>query len=737
MRGHTKPINCCAFTKDGRAALTAGVDGTVRVWGLDGKLRAKHNLIGSRNEAIQVTSLVQTRDGGEAVFTGVSYGGHAGILDLKSGKIRLKFDKHSNTVTCSALSPDGKLAVTMGGDANEGYVWQRATGEAVQKLAGTGRSVWVVGWTPDGKDIVWGNTNRAEASPVERSFKVAGLEFGPAPEKFLLAAHQTRQWALKRIDFFKIAVLKNGKRVAVFVSPVQDDRVYSFTLLTNDRAAFGTSTGLYLIDLKTGRGMPRLKGHSGIVLTLSPSPDGRLLLSGGSDQIMCVFHPGRSEPLLSLFVAGTEWIAWTPEGYYACSANGERLMSWVINNGPNQLASRYPAIRFHASLFRPDAVRRVLRAGSIQNALVQAARDQNKPAEQTHYVGNVLPPDIAVVSPAAGANLNQAKFQVKATAKSRTAHPVEAMLLLIDGRPWQGRKGIRRFDNPAANAEAVWDVDLPPGRHSLAVLADTKVSRGLSEATEIVSTGADGDLPELYVLAVGVSKYPGKLKLNCAARDAEVIAKTFQEKTTGLYRKVNVRLITDGSATRQNILQGLAWLQASMSARDVAVVSFSGHGAVDPDGIFYLIPVDVSLRDVAGSCVSGEVLKNALANLPGRVLCLLDACHSGSVSEPIVSKARTDNLVRDLVNDEYGVVVMCSSLGSEYSLEVEQLKHGLFTLGIIEGLGGKADLNRDRVVYIHELDFYTSVRVPELSRGKQNPTTGRPPNVRPFPLAKP
>ena len=41
--------------------------------------------------------------------------------------------------------------------------------------------------------------------------------------------------------------------------------------------------------------------------------------------------------------------------------------------------------------------------------------------------------------------------------------------------------------------------------------------------------------------------------------------------------------------------------------------------------------------------------------------------------------------------NEYGVVVMCSSLGSEYSLESSETKAGFFTLAIVEGLGGKAD----------------------------------------------
>ncbi len=95
-----------------------------------------------------------------------------------------------------------------------------------------------------------------------------------------------------------------------------------------------------------------------------------------------------------------------------------------------------------------------------------------------------------------------------------------------------------------------------------------------------------------------------------------------------------------------------------------------------------------------------------------------------------------DDLVRDLVGEDYGVVVMCSSQGREYSLESSAVKHGFFTISLLEGLSGKADLNRDSYVYIHEVCNYANQRVRQMSQGQQNPVTGRPPNIRPFPLGK-
>src|SRR5262249_29378195 len=149
----------------------------------------------------------------------------------------------------------------------------------------------------------------------------------------------------------------------------------------------------------------------------------------------------------------------------------------------------------------------------------------------------------------------------------------------------------------------------------------------------------------------------------------------------------------DRQATRQGIEQGLAWLGSKMTSRDVGLVSFSGHGDRDEQGNFYLISVDVNPRDVAGSWVSGRYLKKRLRDMPGPGVAMLDACHSGAAGQQQRRVALTDDLVRDLISEDYGIVVLSSSLGHEYSLESPTVKHGFFTLAVVEGLAGKADKN--------------------------------------------
>ena len=63
--------------------------------------------------------------------------------------------------------------------------------------------------------------------------------------------------------------------------------------------------------------------------------------------------------------------------------------------------------------------------------------------------------------------------------------------------------------------------------------------------------------PKLYILAIGVSQYEDKnLTLEFAAKDANDFAESFLSQKGGLYRDVVVRKLTDGKATKDEIIDG-------------------------------------------------------------------------------------------------------------------------------------------------------------------------------------
>jgi uncharacterized caspase-like protein len=333
---------------------------------------------------------------------------------------------------------------------------------------------------------------------------------------------------------------------------------------------------------------------------------------------------------------------------------------------------------------------------------------------------------------------------VQATAETRGEHPITTFRLLLDGRPYQGQNSLVRIADPKPGAaSATWRVELEPGRHKLKVLADTAYVQGTSDELEVNHIGGqsnvDIELPSLYVLAIGVSKYPGTRKLDYAALDASAIAAAYQQHSRSLFKNVEVKVLTDEQATRSGIFDGTRWLREKMNQKSVGVFFFAGHGEKDPDGSLYFLPVDFEEKNLAGSALDADVVKKQLSGIPGRLTLILDACHSGQIGTGLTRGvgSLTDQLVRDLTAEENGIIVMCSALGTEPAQESHQHRHGVFTVAMLEGLAGQAKKTNDGAVYLTSLDAYVTERVRDLTKGQQHPVTSRPTTVRDFPVSKP
>src|SRR5581483_3661620 len=126
-----------------------------------------------------------------------------------------------------------------------------------------------------------------------------------------------------------------------------------------------------------------------------------------------------------------DWVAWTPEGYYAASPGGEKLLGWHVSNGPDQLATFHPLSKFRASLYRPDVIARLLEAGSLDKAL--AAADQARGQKTTRFeIEQVLPPRTRLSVAGNARQVAEPAVEVKAEADSSGRHPVTALQLLLD-----------------------------------------------------------------------------------------------------------------------------------------------------------------------------------------------------------------------------------------------------------------------------------------------------------------
>jgi WD40 repeat protein len=737
-------VRCIAWSPVGDTIATGSDDHSIRLWDLKGNNRKSFIKQGS-----SITSVTFTADSRQLLVTrGEGKSKDCSLLDLGSGK-NVRVFKHANTVLHGTLSPDGTLVATAGGDDNDIYLWKREDDKNVfSHLVGKGRSAWTAAWSPDWsddrQDIAWGNT-KTNKRRLERTFSLWDLEEKGAPaQNMWRAQHQLVRGPILKWDRDQVTVdvIRDHKTVAK-LKPAQDrDKVRCFTLLPNDRAVIGTDFGLYLFDTRSGKQIRTFEGHTGSVWDVAPSPNNDYLLTASDDQTLRIWNPDQPHPLVSLFFAGNNWIAWTPEGFYACSPGGEHLMGWHVNNGLDKIASFRPAVQFHQSYYRPDVIKRLLHFGSVQKALEAADKESGK----TSVPGSIEPDLLSVVSITSPdkpkVETTEQSFEVKCVAKPIGKHPVTALRLLVNGRPYLGTKGLKPIDPPRQEeVHKSWKVQLNPGINKITAEAEIAGSHAVSDPVTIIRSTARGKLsridprPEnerssMYILAVGVSAYPEKLKLDYAAKDAIDFAEVCKEYGRSVHRDVVVKVLTDKDATRSNILDQLDWLREHVKHNDVAVFFFAGHGGKQ-NGSFYLFPVEVDPDKLIVTGVPGDQLTREFARIGGRFLVLLDACYSGTLDGAWgwACEPRT----RDLSRKE-GVIVMCSSMGHQTSGESEG--NGYFTRALVESLSGKGQRGTDGRVYLNHLDSYVTDRVKELTNGRQNPVMSNL-GIPAFPLTQP
>jgi uncharacterized caspase-like protein len=232
-------------------------------------------------------------------------------------------------------------------------------------------------------------------------------------------------------------------------------------------------------------------------------------------------------------------------------------------------------------------------------------------------------------------------------------------------------------------------------------------------------------LPNLWILAIGVNQYTSSSinDLNYCVWDAREFVNVFKQQEGIRYATINSLLIADGSPvapTASNIKENLNFLSQAAPG-DVVILFLAGHGVSDASGNFVFLPSDAAF-DAEGNPLAARTLSNAeilpVMDLPCHGLVFIDACHSGGVTGK-TQAVNNNHLIRVLM--ESNAYIFTAARGTEYSLEMKELQHGVFTYSILEGLrGGAADI--DNTVTMMQLGAYVTKEVQRMTSGAQHPT---------------
>jgi uncharacterized caspase-like protein len=147
--------------------------------------------------------------------------------------------------------------------------------------------------------------------------------------------------------------------------------------------------------------------------------------------------------------------------------------------------------------------------------------------------------------------------------------------------------------------------------------------------------------------------------------------------------------------------------------QDTVVLFLAGHGVYEGSNYLFL-PEDAEKQNghwLPSSTVNWSTLQSALQSSHGRRIMFVDTCHAGG--------AYNARLVKDAADAD--IVVFSATDEVTLAQESEELKHGVFSYALAEGLNGEADIFKNGKISIFALATYVSNEVERITNYNQEP----------------
>jgi WD40 repeat protein len=798
LGGHSHQVTTVAFHPDGTVLASGSKDQTIRLWrASDGTALGVFAQTENQVAALAFSSdgqlLLAGRIGGSDRLKQITLYAYASRMK------QLEFTGHQNIVLATVFHPSGQWVASGGGEQKEILLWEVTTGTILSRLEGGGRTIWAVGFAKNGRSISWGqtfhHTSGLDRGPLEYHFDLDAFRYvkGGLP-----AAHATR--ALEQVGRLKLSTETGGphnypsrliiqRRDGVFSKrlrtiergPADGYRHSAYTLTPDGQHILsGGMNGVLTLYTLEGGIRARLVGHTGEIKAVAVSTDGRWALSGASDQtlklwsLMNLPSGGGTEvlPVLTLFpTTANEWVAWTPDGYFAASDKGAKLTGYSLNQGLDKLARYVSVDQLYDRFYRPDVLHQRL---------------EGKPSDQEGALPNVqeilaqgLPPQVTFVSPAADTTVNQREVQVQAVIRAQDggigkivwkmngvtfdidtyANSSSLRLVSMDDRASSGGSTIALTKsitlgaekntleitaynraNEVASSPAVLTLTLQEVPHlhvatappapAVAPPAHPSAHEALPSPPQTApmtpslasppSVAQPGQLT-LHVMVVGINRYRDKaLWLRYAVPDAQALATSLCTTAAPLFGAVAITTVFDDYATLGGLEAAFGKVATQADVHDAFILYLAGHG-VTRNGRYYFLPQDFRYQNedsVHRDAITQEQLQHWLVSIPARKsLVLIDTCESGSfphfLSRVSARGMAEKTAISKLIRATGRATIVAAT---EEQMALEGVKgHGAFTYVLLQALQ-RADRNGDGVTSFFEIAQYVDEQVPRITR---------------------
>lgn len=444
-----------------------------------------------------------------------------------------------------------------------------------------------------------------------------------------------------------------------------------------------------------------------------------LMSMGSKENADFLVLPQQLEPRLNIFIAkNNEWVIWNNKGYFKASPNGASYIGWYIYKSEDENAEFYTADKLFDNYYNPEIINQLALSDESAAAILGKMDDAVK-TSIAQQVSNM--PVLKLAAPSTREKAVQKNINLVIDVENKDF--ISEILLFQNGKRVTVSPAIfRGISLPAVTIP----VELVTGENTFTVSAlnMSKVeTTPLKFSIEFAGAKATSSL---YILAVGVDKYKNsRYNLNYAKADARGIAAQLASSSAGIFKDIIVDSLFDENATIENIAERIKRLKSQIRPEDVFLFYYAGHGimsdpadASKPD--FYLVLHRVTQMQgndeiLKTNGLSAGRLRDLLLEVPAqKQLILFDACNSGGAVTAFTRGGGEEAAIFQLARST-GFTVLASTNQEQLAAELKDLKHGIFTYAIINGLKGEADLRKDGKITVKEIELYLNEIIPVLS----------------------
>jgi len=372
----TGSIYSVKFSPNGETLASGGGDNTIRLWDIN----SEKQIWEVERHKGWVHSVAFSTDG-QTLASG-SFDSAVKLWNVKTGQQIKSLDEHAVEVNSVAFSPDGQTLAS-GCDDNTIKLWSLNSGQQTRFLVGHTKSVSAVTFSPDGKTLASGSmdetvrlwnleTSQQIKFPLDHNAWVRSVEFSPDGETLASGGGSStiKLWKVKTGEQIKALESKIGDVYSIAFSPDNESLAYTGNAsrtvkLVNFRSgqeirsfspsgdqdvrnnsvvfspdgeilAFGSSDKtIELWNVKSGKWLRTLTGHTEAVESVAFSKDGKTLISGSYDKTIKLWNVDSGREIKSIASHGksVSSVAFSTNGkFFASGSNDATIKLWDMRN---------------------------------------------------------------------------------------------------------------------------------------------------------------------------------------------------------------------------------------------------------------------------------------------------------------------------------------------------------------------------------------------------------------------